>query len=99
LYDPASGGRYILIVDHETCTAPCSTSSKFYVAVTQTNNPLGLWWLYTITYGGPNDLGDFPTLGQDAQGIYTCFNAFSNADGSTYTGSKCFLLPKSAVYG
>jgi hypothetical protein len=93
LYDSVKK-RFIIVIDRDMGV---SASSKFYVAVSKTSDPRGAWWIYTFTYGGSDDFGDFPTLGQDSQGIYTCFNTFSNTTGG-FTGNKCFLLPKASMY-
>lgn len=99
VFDPRAfydwqNGRYVVIADQDNGT---SASSTFYVAASQTNNPLGAWWIYPLTYGGVDDFGDFPTLGFDSEGIYTCESTFSNSTGY-FVNNKCFIIPKASVY-
>lgn len=93
LYDSVKK-RFIVVIDRSMGS---TKTSKFYVAVSQTSDPRGAWWIYVFNYGGADDFGDFPMLGQDSQGIYVCFNTFSNSTGS-FVNSKCFLLPKAGMY-
>lgn len=85
--------RYVVLFARDNGAA----SSTFYIAATQTNNPLGAWWIYQFTYGGADEFGDYPTLGYDNQGIYTCGNTFSISTGG-YVNNKCFLIPKIPLY-
>jgi hypothetical protein len=73
------------------------------VAVGQSSNPLGAWFVYRINLtANPNPLipstevADFPTLGHDRRMIYLAFNAFTLPD--TFNGAYMMLLPKSAMY-
>ncbi len=98
VFDPRAfydwqNNRYVVLADQDNGFA----SSTFYIAASQTPNPLGAWWIFAFTYGGTDDFGDFPTLGFDAEGIYTCESTFSNSSGS-FVGNKCFLIPKAKVY-
>ncbi len=99
LFDPRiiydqQNKRFFLVVDE---SIDDTQSSNFYVAVTATGDPRGAWWIYHHTYGGADDFGDFPTLGQDAEAIYFCFNTFSNAS-DNFVGNVCFIWPKAPMY-
>lgn len=73
------------------------------VAVSQSVNPLGGWFVYRINLtAGPSpilstgQIADFPTLGQDRRMIYAGFNAFTLPE--TFNGAFMLLLNKSAMY-
>jgi len=95
LFDPRAffdwaQSRYVVLFARDNGAA----SSTFYVAASQTNDPRGAWWIYSFTYGAAGDFGDFPTLGYDHQGIYTCASTFNPG----FSNNKCFLIPKITVY-
>lgn len=99
LFDPRAyydwySGRYVVEFARDNGS---SASSSFYIAASSTGDPRGAWHIYQLTYGGTNDFGDFPTLGFDRQGIYTCFSTFSNSTGG-FVSNKCFLIPSAKVY-
>jgi hypothetical protein len=98
LYDWANN-RYIVAAGH----VGASGASFVNVAVSQSSDPRGGWFIYRInlTGGGiiaPGHLGDFPTLGQDRRGIYVTFNDFLNTSGPSYSGPIALLLPKLKMY-
>lgn len=95
LYDPVKN-RFIVVIDGSR--GPSQTN-VFNVAVSATSDPRGTWNKYAFNYGTGTEFGDFPTLGQDGQGIYVCFNGFVNASKSApFNGNKCFLFQKSKMY-
>ncbi|HEX6471117.1 MAG TPA: hypothetical protein VF069_18605 [Streptosporangiaceae bacterium] len=78
-----------------------------YLATSQTSNPCGGWWLYSITFSGPlypaGTVLDYPYLGQDrdsaSPALLLSSNNFCCAPGfATYVGSGAFWIPKSAAY-
>ncbi len=66
VFDPTSQ-RFIII---------CSDfSSKIFLAVSTSSDPTGSWFKTNFTASAGTDAGrfpDYPTLGVDANGIYTC---------------------------
>jgi hypothetical protein len=84
------------------CSAPFNAS---FVAVSQTNSPLGSWWVYTLpSFCSPGAIMDYPRMGQDhtytypgsgfAGGIYLNYNNFN----PSYVGEEWKILPKGPMY-
>jgi hypothetical protein len=78
-----------------------------YLATSQTSNPCGSWWLFTITFSGSlypaGTVLDYPYLGQDRDATSPALLLSSNnfccsPDFATYVGSGAFWIPKSAAY-
>lgn len=89
--------RYIVSAAHISATAVPFVD----VAVSQSSNPLGGWFIYHFNLiAGPiltgGKIADFPTLGQDRRAIYLAFNAFTLPE--TFNGAFMLLLPKGAMY-
>lgn len=60
----------------------CAPLSKYWIAVSKTNNPNGAWNVYSFDMmAGTTNLADFTQLGYDANGIYFSGNMFD----STYS--------------
>ncbi len=59
------------------------------VAVSQTNNPLGAYHLYTITFSStpPNGFNDYGKLGIFDDGYYTAYNIFGGSPAGGNTGA------------
>ena len=97
IFDWASQ-RYIVSASHINGAG----RSLIDVAVSQSSNPLGGWFVYHINLSGTNPIipssrvADFPTLGQDRRMIYVAFNAFTLP--GTFNGAFMLLLNKSAMY-
>ena len=97
IFDWASQ-RYIVSASHINGAG----RSLIDVAVSQSSNPLGGWFVYHINLSGTNSIipssqvADFPTLGQDRRMIYVAFNAFTLP--GTFNGAFMLLLNKSAMY-
>ncbi|MGA8026455.1 MAG: hypothetical protein WB992_04865 [Bryobacteraceae bacterium] len=81
------------------------TANNIIVAASQTSNPTGGWWIYTLsaTSGGVSGCADFPMVGQtleedgDTNGaIYVSFDRF--ACGGGFTDDVIWILPKSPIY-
>lgn len=96
--------RYSMVVIPVPGTGGTPT---LYLATSQTSNPCGGWFLYTITFSGSlypaGTLLDYPYLGQDrdsaSPALLLSSNNFCCAPGfATYVGSGAFWIPKSAVY-
>jgi hypothetical protein len=81
---------------------PASTTATpaQWLAVSQSGNPCGGWFLYRIGFGGslypPGALLDYPYMGQDRGALNLSTNNFNSA--GNYIGSGAFSISKSAVY-
>jgi len=67
VFDPNSQRWIVLVTDF-------SSGSNIYLAVSLTNNPMGSWFKTSFFTAQGSDAGkwpDYPTLGVDANGIYT----------------------------
>jgi len=96
--------RYSLVVIPVPAAGATPT---LYLAASQTANPCGSWWLYTVTFSGSlypaGTLLDYPYLGQDrdssSPSILLSSNNYCCAPGfATYVGSGAFWVPKSSLY-
>jgi hypothetical protein len=92
IYDPY-WNRFVVVASR--CT-DCNTSfslSLLEIAVSQTGDPSGGWWLYSAapTAGGFND---FPQLGMDLHSIIFTYNVFffsGGHQGAIFAASKAYL--------
>jgi hypothetical protein len=102
LFDPRAiydwvNNRWILVV--ADCRF-CSTGSQMglgIVAVSQTSDPRGAWFVYKISPAllSTGDLFDFPQLGQDRKAVYLSFNHFGAVN---FIDAHVLILPKSKLY-
>jgi hypothetical protein len=102
-YDSVAG-HWIII---ELYTDASASVSKLLVAISQSSDPTGNWWLYSINavlnYSGENTWADFPDVGFDgvaaASGgaVYITVNQFTFSSRSFRTAAL-YILPKSALY-
>jgi hypothetical protein len=97
LYDNLNN-RFVFTV----AIAPASASATpaQWLAVSQSGNPCGGWFVYRFTFGGSiypaGTLLDYPYLGQDRGALNLSSNSYNSA--GNYIGSGAFSIPKSAVY-
>jgi hypothetical protein len=95
IYDPY-WDRFAVLVD--ACN-PCSgsgTQSFFFLAVSQTGDPTGAYWVWSLPPGlrTLNDFADFPQLGMDLNSIIVTYNEFAGSsfvDGRTLGMAKAYL--------
>jgi hypothetical protein len=98
LYDWVNN-RFIVIMMAQDVA---NSRGFIFLAVTQTNDPRGAWNIY-FARAGETPSGvcpDFPTLGQDRQGIYIADNLFSCSGGEfgNFLEAEVILVPKGPVY-
>ncbi|HEX6791813.1 MAG TPA: hypothetical protein VF247_10930, partial [Candidatus Krumholzibacteria bacterium] len=97
-YDQYSG-RFI-VVALQRVTSP-ALDSRILIAVSQTSDPNGGWWLHSINslinIGGVNRWADYPGIAADDDAIYVTANMF-NAAGTNYAGSRVWVINKAATY-
>ena len=75
-----------------------SSTSSLLVGVSQTNNPLGLWNLYSIDADAANTSWfDFPSMGYNKDWVVISGNMFTVGGGIFVTG-KLFIIKKSDLY-
>jgi hypothetical protein len=102
LFDPRAiydwvNNRWILVVaDCKFCGTGSQTGFAL-VAVSQTSDPTGAWFIYgihpaTMSVG---DFFDFPQVGQDRRAIYLSFNHFGPV---SFVDAEVLILPKSNLY-
>lgn len=68
VFDPSSR-RFVALATN------FNTSSTIYIAVSTTSDPSGTWFKFSFQPNTGTDAGkwpDYPTLGVDARGVYTC---------------------------
>ena len=72
----------------------CNLVSKYWVAITQTNDPTGGWYVYSFDMTlGTSNIADYTQAGYDASGFYWSGNMF-DATGSNFLYSNYFGAPK-----
>ncbi len=91
MFDPrvlycAEHNKYVMLILGLDSVAQ---SSYFFVAVSQTTNPTGIWWIWRLNsnYAGfTSDAWlDYAGLGADTWGVYVTGNYFYWAGGSKYS--------------
>ena len=100
-------GRFFL-TELEIGVVPASGSfdgtSALLIAVSQTNNPTGLWNVFRVNtttdgiaaFGPCPCFGDQPLIGADANGFYLTTNAFSIATFG-FRGAQVYAIAKAAL--
>ena len=71
---------------------------RFFIAVSQTRDPLGAYFIFSInatTVAGSNNFFDFPQLGMDQDSIIITGNIFGP---STFLGWRMFAIAKARLY-
>jgi hypothetical protein len=94
-YDAASGHFVMLAAQAQ------NPMSFMNVAVSQTSDPTGAWWMYHLDWtldgsAGTSNWGDWPTLGYSDSALYIAANQFSFAN--IYQYSKVRVLSKSQLF-
>jgi hypothetical protein len=93
VYDP-NWDRFVVLTD---ACIPClgaSPGSLLRLGISQTGDPSGAWWTYSIAIGGLGDFADFPQLGMDLNSIIVTFNDFlgnGGFDARTFAVAKAYL--------
>ena len=85
-------------------TGAFDNTSKVFIAVSQTNDPLGPWNVFSLdvtAHGNPAFgpcpcFGDQPLIGADANGFYITTNAFSIATFG-FRGAQVYAMSKAAL--
>jgi hypothetical protein len=94
IYDPY-WNRFVVLADGcVNCGNTTTNFSTLEVAVSQTGDPSGAWWVYTFSATAQGDFADFPQLGMDLNSIIFTFNDFEGGGGSVAfatTVAKAYL--------
>ncbi len=96
-YDPLEG-RWIVLALYKNDS---SHESRYYLAVSQTSNPLGNWYYYNLdaTLNGNNPTNtwaDYPGLGFNDWGVFITSNQFTWDE--NYNTAKLRVLDKDDLY-
>ena len=96
-YDPL-GGRWLVLALQQNSG---NSESNYYLAVSQSSNPLGSWYYYALdaTLDGStpsNNWADYPGLGFNDWGIFITSNQFDWNGSFSYP--KLRVLDKTAAY-
>ena len=103
IYDAANGGHFILSMlelDTNSANGHFTGPSHEYIAVSQTNSPLGSWNIYSFDVTNDGAVcpcfGDQPLLGADANGIYITTNSYPTlVDG--FNGAQVYAFSKAKL--
>ena len=105
-YDWATGRFFLteLELGQVPATGAFDGTSALLIAVSQTNNPTGLWNVFRIdttadgiaAFGACPCFGDQPLIGADANGFYVTTNAFSIATFG-FRGAQVYAISKAAL--
>jgi hypothetical protein len=85
-YDPNQDRFWVAVLQVEGAFGVgqnCPFESNVWFAVTKTNNPNGVWYVYTIYGGLDGTVSDYTQFGFDNHNVYFNLNQFS-PDGSTF---------------
>jgi len=89
-YDPNTSKWYAVILSTLT-----GNHAGFFLAVSQTNDPTGSWWEYSVDAQGSTGLFmDYPAIGFNNNWIVITGNMFS---GNSFNTTKVFVFNKSNV--
>ena len=90
LYD-APHGRWLAVIDGNTSGG----HGGLFLAVSQTNNPTGNWYVYTIDDGtASSSLLDFPEMGYNQNWVVLTANLFGN----TSTNTEVYIMSRASLY-
>jgi hypothetical protein len=95
-YD-AVAGRFVMLT-----TSAKNNLANFYVSVSQTSDPTGAWYNYTLDdkldgTTATSNWGDYPGLGYDDNNVYIGANQYS-LGGNSFQYPKVRVLKKSQLY-
>jgi hypothetical protein len=100
LFDPrcvydSTWNRFVITAE---AFAESNTVQYFFIAVSQTNDPTGGFWIYQfdVDFFNNNDFFDFPQLGMDQDSVLITANIFPAAGG--YAGADFFAIAKARLY-
>ena len=94
IFDPSSGRWFAISIDNTIDADNDGTNeaaNNFFVARSDTNDPTGDWDGVTFNADsvGALEFHDYPTLGVDADGLYSCTQDFDGGG-----NESCYSIPK-----
>jgi hypothetical protein len=98
-YDPKDGRFWTAILEVEGAFGvnTCPEKTLYWIAVSQTNNPNGVWNVYAFNMAlGTTNAADYTEFGFDQTAIYFSGNMF-NKNGSIYEYAESFSALKSTM--
>lgn len=97
-YDFTDKRFWAAALEAEGATNNCPLKSLYWIAVSKTSNPNGLWNIYAFDMAlGSNNSADFTQFGFDGQAIYFSGNMFSNAGRGGFAYSEVFAALKAPM--
>lgn len=108
LYDPTTDRWFVTSanLDQDPTTGDFTGTNQVWLAVSETDDPLGAWQIWSIdtTNNGENGtpdhgcleaacFGDYPQIGMDAHGFYITTNEFEFF-GDGFNGAQVYALSK-----
>jgi hypothetical protein len=94
IYDPY-WDRFAVLVDACNPCSGASTQSFFFLAVSWTGDPTGVYWVWFLGTGThTGDFADFPQLGMDLNSLIVTYNDFKSnntIEGRTFSMAKAYL--------
>ncbi len=101
LYDPIDGRFWATALQTEGAFGlnTCAEKSTLWVAVSQTSDPRGAWWVFSFGLRGQTmNAADFPQIGLDGQAFYFSANMF-DIGGGTFQYAELFAASKAKMEG
>jgi hypothetical protein len=98
-YDPLDGRFWAAMLEVEGAFGvnSCAEKTIYWIAVSQTNNPNGVWNVYAFNMAlGTTNAADYTEFGFDQTAIYFSGNMF-NRNGTIYEYAESFSALKSSM--
>ena len=99
-YDPRDGRFWVAMLEVEGAfgvNSSCTEVTRYWVAVSGTNNPNGSWFVYAFNMAlGTTNAADYTEFGFDQTAIYFSGNMFDRS-GSVYQYAESFSALKSTM--
>jgi hypothetical protein len=98
-YDPQDGRFWAAMLEVEGAFGvnTCAEKTIYWIAVSQTNNPNGVWNVYAFNMAlGTTNAADYTQFGFDQTAIYFSGNMF-NRNGTIYEYAESFSALKSSM--
>jgi hypothetical protein len=98
-YDPIDGRFWVATLQVEGALGlnSCPESTLYWIAVSQTNNPNGVWNVYAFNMAlSTTNVADYTEFGFDQTAIYFSGNMF-NQNGTAYVYAESFSALKSSM--
>jgi len=92
VYDPTNG-RFIVVIDGNVSNGDMG----MFVAVSQTSDPTGAWYVYSFDgIGNKTDFLDYPLLGYNGNWVVVSGNDFIGGSSPVY--AKIYVMNRASLY-